>query len=171
MIHLRKIEPTDLPFLYQWENDADAWNDGSNHNLLSQKDLRDYVQSSTGDIYKDGQLRLIIECLHSDKAGASETIGCVDLFDLDLRNARAAVGIYIAPAYRNQGWGSMTLQEIEKYAFGFLNLRTLFAIVSQTNTVSCAIFQKSQYKPSGHLTQWTLEGDAILYIKNNENRL
>ena len=171
MIHLRKIEPTDLPFLYQWENDADVWSDGSNHNPMSQKDLRDYVESSTGDIYKDGQLRLMIECFLSDNAGTPETIGCVDLFDLDLRNARAAVGIYIAPAYRNQGWGSLTLQEVEKYAFGFLNLRTLFAIVSQTNTVSCAIFQKSQYKPSGHLTQWTLEGDAILYIKNNENRI
>ena len=42
MIHLRKIEPTDVPYLYRWENDASAWADGSNHNPLSQQDLRDY---------------------------------------------------------------------------------------------------------------------------------
>lgn len=171
MIHLRKIEPTDLPFLYQWENDADVWSDGSNHNPMSQKDLRDYVESSTGDIYKDGQLRLMIECFLSDNAGTPETIGCVDLFDLDARNARVAIGIYIAPAYRSQGWGGKAIQEIEKYAFCFLNLRTLFAVVSETNTACRAIFESNSFVPSGRLTQWTLEGDAILYIKNNENRL
>ena len=63
MIKLRKLEPSDLPFLYQWENDASAWADGSNHNPLSQQDLRDYIASTTGDIYRDGQLRLIIESL------------------------------------------------------------------------------------------------------------
>ena len=58
MIKLRKIEPNDLPFLYQWENDAASWADGANHNPLSQQDLRDYIASTTGDIYRDGQLRL-----------------------------------------------------------------------------------------------------------------
>ena len=85
MIKLRKIEPSDLPFLYQWENDASSWADGANHNPLSQQDLRDYLASTTGDIYKDGQLRLIIE------DGA--TLGCVDLFDFDPRNHRAALGM------------------------------------------------------------------------------
>ena len=61
MINLRKIEPKDLPFLYQWENDASVWADGSNHNPLSQQDLRTYIESTTGDIYKDGHLRLVIE--------------------------------------------------------------------------------------------------------------
>ena len=53
MIRLRKIEPSDLPFLYQWENDATAWADGVNHNPLSQQDLRAYIESTTGDIYRD----------------------------------------------------------------------------------------------------------------------
>lgn len=171
MIRLRKIEPADLPFLYRWENDADAWSDGSNHNPLSQKDLRDYIQASTGDIYKDGQLRLVIECSLSEDDTQTTTIGCVDLFDLDPRNARAAVGVYIAPDYRDRGWGSKVLDELARYAFGFLHLRTLYAVVSQTNKPSCAIFQKSQYIPSGQLTQWTLDGDAILFIRNNENRI
>ena len=98
MIRLRKIEPTDLPYLYRWENDASVWADGANHNPLSQQDLRTYIESTTGDIYRDGQLRLII-----DEDGV--TTGCIDLFDFDSRNRRAAIGMYIAPEYRGKGVG------------------------------------------------------------------
>ena len=101
-IKLRKIEPTDLPFLYQWENDASVWADGANHNPLSQQDLRNYIESTTGDIYRDGQLRLIIE----DEA----TLGCIDLFDFDPRNRRAAIGMYIAPEHRGKGVGKEALR-------------------------------------------------------------
>lgn len=72
IIKLRKLEPSDLPFLYQWENDASVWADGSNHNPLSQQDLRDYIESTTGDIYKDGQLRLII---HSSSESVCQQSG------------------------------------------------------------------------------------------------
>ena len=74
MIALRKIEPTDLPFLYQWENDASAWADGANHNPLSQQDLREYIASTTGDIFKDGQLRLVIQSVSEAVCTLSATI-------------------------------------------------------------------------------------------------
>ena len=61
MLRLRKIEPSDLPFLYQWENDATMWADSDTHNPLSRHDLHQYIENTTGDIYRDGQLRLIIE--------------------------------------------------------------------------------------------------------------
>ena len=122
MIKLRKTEPSDLPFLYQWENDASAWADGANHNPLSQHDLREYIASSTGDIYKDGQLRRII-CRNdsiNDQMVNGTTLGCVDLFDFDPRNRRAAIGMYIAPEYRGTGVGQEVLKQLEDYAFGFL---------------------------------------------------
>ena len=86
MLRLRKIEPIDLPFLYQWENDASAWADSDNHNPLSQHELREYIDSSSGDIYRDGQLRLIIE-------DEGQTLGCIDLFDFDARNRTEDVGM------------------------------------------------------------------------------
>lgn len=66
-IVLRKLEPEDLPQLYVWENDAEAWLDGNTHNPLSEADLREYILRTTDDIYQDGQLRLMI-CLASEKA-------------------------------------------------------------------------------------------------------
>lgn len=159
MIRLRKLEPTDLPFLYQWENDASTWADGANHNPLSQKDLRDYIESTTGDIYKDGQLRLIIE----DPSG--QTIGCIDLFDFDIRNRRAAIGMYIAPEYRGKGIGTKAVESLEEYAFQQLDLRLLYAVISTNNIPCTQLYKNLDYSPSSVLKGWTLESDAILWQK------
>lgn len=181
IIKLRKLEPSDLPFLYQWENDASVWADGSNHNPLSQQDLRDYIESTTGDIYKDGQLRLIIHsssesvCQQSGlsgEAGLSSispqdglTLGCVDLFDFDPRNRRAAIGMYIAPQYRGQGIGREAVRLLEEYAFSFLHMRIIYAIISTSNTACSELYRQAGYTPSSVLPSWTLEADAVLWFK------
>lgn len=162
MIKLRKIEPADLPFLYRWENDASAWADGSNHNPLSQQDLRDYINATTGDIYRDGQLRLIIE-------DEGVTLGCIDLFDFDPRNGRAAIGMYISPEARGKRVGAQAVQRLEDYAFGFLHLRFLYAIIATRNTACSALYEHAGYSPSSPLKNWTLESDAVLWSKINTN--
>ena len=156
MIQLRKIEPKDLPFLYQWENDASAWADGANHNPLSQQDLRTYIESTTGDIYKDGQLRLIIE-----EEGV--TMGCVDLFDFDPRNRRAEIGMYVAPEFRGKGVGKEALRLIEEYTFGFLHLRVLYAVVATKNIACTTLYRNAGYTESSVLPGWTLESDAVIF--------
>ena len=168
MIKLRKIEPSDLPFLYQWENVALSWADGMNHNSLSQQDLRDYIASTTGDIYKDGQLRLIIEEQSSinNQQSSKATLGCIDLFDLDPRNRRAAIGMYIAPEYRSKGVGREALIQLESYAFGFLRLRCLYAIIATNNIPCSSLYRTSGYTPSTPLSAWTLDSDAVIWIKN-----
>ena len=170
MIQLRKIEPQDLPFLYRWENDAAAWADGANHNPLSQQDLRAYIESTTGDIYRDGQLRLIIEQMTNDKCQMTNvTLGCIDLFDFDSRNRRAAIGMYIAPEFRGKGVGHEAVKALEKYAFEFLNMRVLYAIIATSNTACTALYKNEGYRPSALLTQWTLESDATLWLKTNSD--
>ena len=159
MLRLRKLEPTDLPFLYQWENDASAWADGANHNPLSQQDLRNYIESTTGDIYRDGQLRLIIE----DEA----TFGCIDLFDFDPRNRRAAIGMYIAPEHRGKGVGKEALRLLEQYAFGHLNLRVLYAVIATKNIACTTLYRNTGYT-SSPLPSWTLEDDANIWLKNQQ---
>ena len=161
MIKLRKIEPTDLPFLYQWENDASAWSDGSNHNPLSQQDLRDYIASTSGDIYRDGQLRLIIE------SADSLTLGCIDLFDFDPRNRRAAIGMYIAPECRGRGVGREAVRLLEEYAFGHLNLRLIYAVIATSNHACSTIFRDAGFTATPAITEWTLKDSAQIWYKNN----
>lgn len=171
-IRLRKLEPTDLPFLYQWENDASAWADADNHNPLSQQDLRAYIESTTGDIYRDGQLRLMIESAEEEALGRGgllhsvETLGCIDLFDLDIRNRKAAIGMYIAPSVRGKGIGEQAVIELEKYASSILHLRMIYAIISVHNKPCTHLYENLGYHPSSPLLDWTLEGDAVIWQKH-----
>ena len=141
MVKLRKLEPSDLPFLYQWENDASAWPDSSIHNPLSRQDLRDYIASTTGDIYADRQLRLIIEC------------------------NGAAVGMYVAPDFRGKGIGLQAVQLLEEYASAQLNLRMIYAVIATSNEPCSHIYQKAGFTPSSPIPAWTLEADARVWTK------
>ena len=171
MLRLRKIEPSDLPFLYQWENDATMWADSDTHNPLSRHDLHQYIENTTGDIYRDGQLRLIIEsCADTQSpnsliASSPNIIGSIDLFDFDARNRKAAIGMYIAPHARGKGIGKQAVKLLEEYAFGYLKLRMLYAIIAVKNVACSSIYEKEGYQPSSVLRAWTLEDDAILWQK------
>jgi diamine N-acetyltransferase len=161
MLRLRKIEPSDLPFLYQWENDATSWADSDTHNPLSRHDLHQYIENNTGDIYRDGQLRLMIE-------QGGQTLGCIDLFDFDARNRKAAIGMYIAPEARGKGVGSEAVKQLLNYAFDFLHLRMVYAIISVNNQACSHIYEQLGFAPSSPLKDWTLEGDAILWQKQGK---
>ena len=168
MIKLRKIEPSDLPFLYQWENDATMWADSDKHNPLSRHDLHQYIENTTGDIYRDGQLRLIIEDSQLSTFNSqlsTKIVGCIDLFDFDARNRKAAIGMYISPDARGKGVGKQAVKLLEDYAFGYLHLRMLYAIISVENIACTHIYEQMGYSPSSLLKDWTLEGDAILWQK------
>ena len=161
MLRLRKIEPSDLPFLYQWENDATSWADSDTHNPLSRHDLHQYIENNTGDIYRDGQLRLMIE-------QGGQTLGCIDLFDFDARNRKAAIGMYIAQEARGKGMGSEAVKQLLNYAFDFLHLRMVYAIISVNNQACSHIYDQLGFVPSSPLKDWTLEGDAILWQKQGK---
>ena len=175
MLRLRKIEPSDLPFLYQWENDATMWADSDTHNPLSRHDLHQYIENTTGDIYRDGQLRLIIESSDATQRLLNTTqpttriLGCIDLFDFDARNRKAAIGMYIAPEARGKGVGKQAVRLLLDYAFGFLHLRMVYAIISVHNTACSHIYEQMGFTPSSPLANWTLEGDAILWQKSQNH--
>ena len=149
------------------------WADSDTHNPLSRHDLHQYIENTTGDIYRDGQLRLIIEDNDATQRLLNTTqlspsiLGCIDLVDFDARNRKAAIGMYIAPDARGKGVGKHAVQLLEDYAFGFLHLRMLYAIISVHNTACSHIYEQMGYSPSSLLKDWTLEGDAILWQKRN----
>ena len=161
-MRLRALEIEDLPYLYQWENDAATWTDSDTHNPLSQHLLREYIANSTGDIYKDGQLRLIVE-------EEGRTLGCVDLFDFDARSRKAAIGMYISPLARGKGLGKQVLAMLEEYAFGFLGLHTMYAIIRETNAACRGLYESAGYRNAGVLQDWVRSDNeyvnAIIYQK------
>lgn len=149
-IRLRALEPEDLELLYQWENNSELWIYGSTVSPYSKLALRQYINDSLEmDIYQSKQLRLMI-----DIVGENKTIGTVDLYDINMRNKNAGIGILIDEAYRNRKYASQALELMREYAFNFLKLHQLYAYIGVNNKPSLKLFENIGYSPVGILKDW-----------------
>ena len=85
--------------------------------------------------------------------------GCVDLYNYDPLNHRAAVGIMVANEYRRQGYALAMLKELAIMAKTTYHLHTLYADIASPNTASQALFRKAGYEECGRFKEW-LEYDS-----------
>ena len=155
-IRLRAPEPEDLEILYKCENDTSLWEYGASITPYSRFDLKQYILDTKHDIYSDKQLRLMAV---NKTDGA--IIGAVDLYDFDPFHRRAGVGILIDTKYREQGYGLMVLNILEQYAFSFLNLKQLYAMIPEKNIGSRELFTKAEYTHTGNLNEWLSKGNLF----------
>lgn len=151
VILLRAVEPEDLEFLYQCENNTEIWRCGSTTAPYSRFALKQYIADAQNDIYSNKQLRLII-CL---KANPKEAIGAVDLFDFDPFHQRASVGIVIQKAENQQhGYARQSLDLIIGYSFDFLHLHQLHCSIAADNQKSIGLFTKAGFTECGRHAEW-----------------
>lgn len=151
MIKLRALEPDDLDLLFNVENDDSIWWVGNTNVPYSRQFLANYILSTTGDIYTDKQLRLIIE-------SEGMPVGIVDITDFDPRNMRAEIGIIILKEHQNRGIAYKALMLVEQYASRVLRLHQLYAIIPENNTPSLRLFDKSGFRCQSTLTDWLFDG-------------
>ena len=55
LIHLRAIEPEDLDFLYEIENDPSIWNVGTPTAPYSRYALKEYLENQPQDLFQAKQ--------------------------------------------------------------------------------------------------------------------
>lgn len=167
-ISLRALEPTDLDFLYQLENDTSIWEISGTLKPYSKKVLQLYLDNAHRDIYEVKQLRLCICDLNN------ACIGLIDLFDFDPKHKRAGVGIVISnPEDRNKGVGNEALNLLCDYAFKILDLHQLYANILEDNKSSIHLFEKMGFEKIGIKKDWirTSSGfkNEIMFQKINKN--
>ena len=151
---LRALEPEDLEFLYNWENDTEIWNVSETLSPISKYILKKYLENSHKDIFETKQLRLIIQ----DKKN-NIPIGTIDLFNFDHFHKRAAVGILIADkGMRRKGFASESLEIIKNYCFEILKLNQLYCSISVENKSSLELFQKAGFIITGTKSKWNWNG-------------
>ncbi|WP_205501745.1 GNAT family N-acetyltransferase [Rufibacter psychrotolerans] len=148
-IFLRAPEPTDVEFLYQFENDTTLWPVSLSVAPFSREVLRQYLENASADIYAMRQLRLMV-CLQQD----GTTIGTVDLFDFEPLHRRAGIGIALTQGHRGQGYGAETLQVLEAYVTQALQLHQLYCSVSKANAGSLKLFQQAGFQEVGIRKDW-----------------
>jgi len=151
-VRLRAIEPEDLDLLYKIENDMRLWNVGATNVPYSRYTLHDYIANSTGDIYNDRQVRLMVE------NERREVVGIVDVVNFDPSHLRAEVGIVIENRYRRHGYAAAALQAIAKYSLSVLHLHQLYVFADTSNDASVNLFRKMGYEASIELKDWLYDG-------------
>jgi len=150
---LRALEPEDLEFLYELENNPDIWEISGTVSPYSRHVLKLYLENSHRDIYEVKQLRLAI-CNDQDNV-----IGFIDLFDFDPKHRRAGIGIVILDkANRKNGHGSEAVSLLCEYAFTVLNLNQVYANVGEDNQISIQLFKKMGFDLAGVKKEWILSG-------------
>ncbi|MGB5237385.1 MAG: GNAT family N-acetyltransferase [Flavobacteriaceae bacterium] len=165
-IYLRALEPEDLQFLYELENNPAVWEISGTITPYSRHVLKKYLDNAHRDIFEVKQLRLSI-CSNEDKV-----IGLIDLFDYNPVHKRAGVGIIIqAEDKRNQGLGTEATRLLLDYAFSALDLRQVFANVGEDNVASIHLFKKLGFIETGLKKDWIRSGvkykNEILFQKIN----
>lgn len=151
---LRAMEPEDLDLLYQIENDTKLWNIGLTNVPYSRYVLHDYIATSSGDIYTDKQVRLIIE------NEEHQTIGLVDIMNFNPQNRRAEMGIVVQEAFRQKGYGKDAIQEVMRYAKEVLHLHQLYVVVNSSQKPTIGLFLRMGFKETCQLKDWLYDGEV-----------
>ena len=166
-INLRALEPEDLSFLFQIENNESFWEISHTQAPFSKFILKQYLENAHLDIYEAKQLRLIIE----DKTN-QQPIGMIDLFDFNPQHKRAGIGILIHPNFQQNGFASEALSLLIKYCFTHLQLHQLYANITDDNKNSIHLFTKHQFKEIGVKKDWIVSNNIykneILFQLINE---
>jgi diamine N-acetyltransferase len=166
-IKLRALEPKDIDFLFQTENDTSLWEISNTNAPFSKHILEQNILNAHLDIYQVKQLRLVIE--HN-----SNPIGMIDLFDFDPYHHRAGIGIVILEAYQNNGFAKQALELLIQYAFEHLQLHQLYANITSDNTKSISLFTKLNFTETGVKKDWIktkngYKNEHIFQLTNYEN--
>lgn len=160
-IKLRAVEPADVDSMFSLENSDDVERVSWNNAPVSRHQLVNYAFGYKSDMFREGQLRLIIE---ADGIMA----GAVDITDVDAANGHALLGIAVLPQLRRQGIGLKAVNMAVDYCRS-VGLHMLCAIVARDNAASLALFAAAGFATSGCLRSWLRRGksyqDAIILQK------
>lgn len=155
MISLRALEPEDIDILYIAENEMPTWKCSNSSVPYSRELLRQYILSTTGDIYTDKQVRMVI--CHDDKP-----IGLADLTDFDPKNLRAEVGIMLLKEQRGKRFAAEALSLLAEYATDIIHLHQLYAIIPADNTASLELFRSCKFSNERPLSDWIFTGKGYI---------
>jgi len=147
--HLRALEPDDLDFLYQLENDPDLWAvSDAVTGPVSRHALREYLRHGSASLAEAGQLRLII----TDETG--QAVGALDLFDYSALHQRAGVGLAVLASARRRGHAQAALAALLPYAQRTLRLHQLYCTVAADNAASRRLFRRAGFRRVGVRREW-----------------
>ena len=151
---LRAVELSDVDLLYEWENDMELWQVSNTMRPFSRYALEDYVLNSQNQsLYSAKQMRLMIDV---EIDNAIFTIGCIDVYDYEAKDAKAGIGIFICKNERKKGYAQKAISLLENIMQNTYNIHQLYAFITEDNQKSIKLFEKSGYIFTSSLKDWVL---------------
>lgn len=156
-IFLREVQLADLEVLLSWENDSENWKVSGTLKPFTVEEMLSFVTDSA-TLNETGQKRWMI-CLTESQ----ETIGTIDLFNVDLIHGCAGVGILIAhKEMRQKGYATRALELLIELAKNELKLTNLSCSIQSDNGSSIQLFKKVGFKEIGIRKDWYLHNGIRL---------
>jgi len=147
-IFLRALELEDINYLFSIENNEKYWSISDSQIPFSRYLLNRYLKNSNMDIYEAKQLRLVITDFQNN------TIGLIDLFDIDFKNNRAGVAIIINEKMRSKGFAKEALELLIEYSKTHLSIHQLYCNILEDNSHSINLFKSVEFKQVGLKKDW-----------------
>ena len=143
-VYLRQAERSDIPLFVRWFNDTRTSKTLAVIAPMSIPSEEGWFERTLAAQGKDGYHFTI--CLLAD----DRPIGTIGLFDLDLRNGNAGLGISIGdPADTNHGFGSDALRALVGWAFDMLRLERVWLDVYDFNARAQLVYERVGFVHEG----------------------
>lgn len=158
-LKFRALEPEDLTWLMELENDPSHWMVGDRQLPLSRAAFRAYIENASETLEQAGQFRWVIENTEQNLQ-----VGLLDLYAFSERHQRASVGILIQPVHRGHGYAKEALNWLIEYASNVGHLHQIHAEVDAENTQSIELFKSCGFENSGVLKDWLRRGGRFVDV-------
>ncbi|MEJ6506495.1 MAG: GNAT family protein [Crocinitomicaceae bacterium] len=154
-VYIRLIEKEDAFRVYLWELDPETQHVTQIKNKVSLEMIYTMIEQQR-DVMNSGQLRMMI-CLHSNK----EAIGMVDLYDIDFKNAKGAIGVLLyEKKLRRMGHAKKAIVALHDYARKTLRLTQIDCMIQDDNKASISLFEFLGYQ---RVIDASLKSDHLNY--------
>jgi RimJ/RimL family protein N-acetyltransferase len=145
-VYLRAAEPEDIPLFVTWMTDHRTTRTLGLAAPISRASEEQWFERMLADQGKGGYHFVV--CLLED----DRPIGTIGLFDMDLRNGSAGLGISIgAPEDRGRGHGSDALRALVAFGFGMLRLERIWLDVYEMNPGARRLYERVGFVHEGTL--------------------
>ena len=146
---LRALEKTDLEFIHKLNNNRNIMTYWFEEPYESFDELEDLYEKH---IHDNTERRFIAE--DSDK----NSIGLVELLEIDYIHRTSEFAIIIAPDYQGKGFARPLIILALDYAFSILNLNKVYLLVAVENEKAIHLYSKSGFTEEGRLIQEVFTG-------------
>lgn len=136
-VTLAALEKEDMPIVAKWINDEEI----NYYNGSRFPSSLDEQYSWFEKIKNDKTKKKLVIYTKADKKA-----GMVTLFNIDHRNQKAEIGVYISVEYQGKGLAKESLMLLVNYAFQELNMHKIYASILSFNTASIKLFESVGFK-------------------------